>query len=251
MEGLIKEKLPQHIAVIMDGNGRWAQRRNLSRIEGHRKGAEVVRRIVRACRDIGISILTLYVFSEENWKRPRTEIWALMELLKHYLRSELKEMLENGIRLRASGNLQHLPQDVYDLLVETMNATAHNGDMILNLALSYGSRAEIIDAIRRIMLDFKKDLIRPENITAETFSNYLYTAGLPDPDLLIRTSGESRLSNFLLWQVAYTEIYITDTLWPDFTKEDLIMALVEYQRRERRFGLTGEQIELLPKAQGK
>lgn len=251
MEGLIKEKLPGHIAIIMDGNGRWAQRRNLSRIEGHRKGAEAVRRIVRACREIGIPILTLYAFSEENWKRPQAEVWALMELLKHYLRSELKEMLENGIRLKASGNLQHLPQDVYDLLAETMNATVHNSDMILNLALSYGSRTEIIDAIRRIMLDFKKGLIKPENITAESFSNYLYTADLPDPDLLIRTSGESRLSNFLLWQVAYTEIYITDTLWPDFTKKNLVAALMEYQRRERRFGLTGEQIELLPSAQGK
>ncbi|HIC91770.1 MAG TPA: isoprenyl transferase [Syntrophaceae bacterium] len=251
MERLIPEKLPRHIAIILDGNGRWAKKRNLSRIEGHRKGADSVRKIVRACREIGIPVLTLYVFSEENWKRPQEEVWALMELLKDYLRSELKEMLENDIKLMASGNLHHLPQDVYHLLMETMEATRHNSRMILNLALSYGGRTEILDAIRKIMWDYKEGLIRPEDITAERFSSYLYTADLPDPDLLIRTSGEFRISNFLLWQIAYTELYITDTLWPDFAKEDLIMALVEYQNRERRFGLTGEQIEASPCVQEK
>lgn len=251
MERLIPGRLPRHIAIIMDGNGRWAKKNRLSRMEGHRKGADSVRKIVRACRKIGISVLTLYVFSEENWRRPQEEVWALMELLKHYLRSELKEMLENGIKLMASGNLHHLPEDVYNLLMETMEATSHNSHMILNLALSYGGRTEILDAIRKMMLDYKEGLIRPEDVTTERFSSYLYTANLPDPDLLIRTSGEFRISNFLLWQIAYTELYITDTLWPDFAKKDLIMALIEYQKRERRFGLTGEQIEALPRVQGK
>lgn len=248
---LVKEKLPHHVAIIMDGNGRWAKRNRLSRIEGHRTGAESVRKIVRASRRIGIPVLTLYAFSEENWKRPREEVWALMELLKHYLRSQLEEMLENGIRLMASGNLHRLPDDVYSLLMETMGATGHNSNMILNLALSYGGRTEIIHAVRSILEDCQKGLLRLEDVNEKTFSRYLYTADLPDPDLLIRTSGEFRVSNFLLWQIAYTEIYITRTLWPDFTEKHLVRALIGYQNRQRRFGLTGEQIEALPKVHGK
>jgi undecaprenyl diphosphate synthase len=193
---LVKEKLPYHVAIIMDGNGRWAERNRLSRIEGHRMGVESVRKIVRACRKLGIPILTLYAFSEENWERPQEEVWALMELLKHYLRSELEEMLENGIRLMASGNLHRLPDDVYGLLMETMEPTNHNSDMILNLALSYGGRTEIVHAVRSIVEDCQRGLLRLEDINEGTFPRYLYTADLPDPDLLIRTSGEFRVSNF-------------------------------------------------------
>jgi undecaprenyl diphosphate synthase len=246
IEGLIKGKLPRHIAIIMDGNGRWARQKSLSRIEGHIKGIDAVRAVVTACREVGIGFLTLYAFSMENWKRPGIEVSALMNLLQEYLRGELEEMLENNIRLRAIGDLNSLPQHAHDTLIETMEKTAHCDAMVLALALSYSGRDEIVRAVRRLMADRKKGKIRPDQISEETLSNYLSTKDFPDPDLLIRTSGEYRISNFLLWQIAYTEIYVTETLWPDFGKEDLIKALLNYQSRQRRFGLTGEQLAMEP-----
>lgn len=247
MEDLPFQKLPRHVAIIMDGNGRWARRRGLPRIEGHRKGADTVRAVVRSCRRWGISVLTLYAFSLENWHRPPDEVQALMELLKDYLRSEREEMIRNGIRLRVIGRMEDLDSEVQRVLQETMEATATGKDMILNLALSYSGRSEILGASKRLAADLLKGRLRPESLDEEIFERYLDTAGLPDPDLLIRTSGEQRISNFLLWQMAYTEIYFTETLWPDFSEEDLREALRDYQRRERRFGRTSEQLrEFLP-----
>ena len=246
IEGLIRERLPRHIAIIMDGNGRWARQKSLSRIEGHIRGIDAVRAVVTTCRDLGIEFLTLYAFSMENWKRPGREVSALMGLLKKFLRKELDEMLENNIRLRAIGDLDSLPRDAHDTLIETMEKTAHCDAMVLTLALSYSGRNEIIRAVRRLMTDGESKGIHPEQISEETLSNYLSTKGIPDPDLLIRTSGEYRISNFLLWQIAYTEIYVTEKLWPDFGKEDLIKALLNYQSRQRRFGLTGEQLAMEP-----
>lgn len=243
MHRLKKEKLPRHVAIIMDGNGRWAERRSLDRIAGHRQGAESVRTVVRTCREIGIPYLTLFAFSSENWSRPRAEVEALMALLRDYLISELPEMVENNIRLLAIGDLARLPKEVLTTLQETVKQTAGGSGMTLSLALSYGGRDDILQAIRRIMANCRDGNLTPEDINEHLFSKYLWTAPLPDPDLLIRTSGEQRLSNFFLWQLAYTEIYITPTLWPDFTKEDLIQALLDYQERERRFGLTSEQIK--------
>jgi len=246
MERLVKEKLPRHVAIIMDGNGRWARQKSLNRIEGHIRGIEAVRAVVTTCRELGIKCLTLYSFSIENWRRPESEISALMGLLQTYLRKELREMLENNIRLKAIGDLDSLPPDALRTLVETMEKTAHSDGMVLTLALSYSGRNEIIRVFRRLMADVQKGEIRPEQISEETFSRYLSPDGIPDPDLLIRTSGEYRISNFLLWQIAYTEIYVTDTLWPDFGREDLIKALLNYQARERRFGLTSEQMAMEP-----
>lgn len=242
MERLIKEKLPQHIAIIMDGNGRWAKKRNLERITGHQQGIESAREIVRFCREVGIKVLTLFAFSSENWKRPEKEIQALMDLLKKYLRSESEELLKNDIRLVVIGNINDLPSSVAKVLKEVMDKTKLCEGMILNLALSYGGRDEIIQAIRAIAKEVKHGRLKEEKITEASFSSYLFTRGLPDPDLLIRTSGEKRLSNFLLWQMAYTEIYVTEILWPDFKREDMIRALVDYQNRERRFGRTSEQL---------
>jgi undecaprenyl diphosphate synthase len=222
----------------MDGNGRWAKKRSLNRIRGHREGAESVRDIVRACREMGIEVLTLYAFSTENWQRPRQEIWALMSLLKDFLRSELGEMMENGIRLNAIGQIERFPDDVLTVLREVMDETRKNPGMILNLALSYGGRDEIVTAARRIVAEVQAGRLQAEEISEGVFSKYLYTEGMPEPDLLIRTGGEMRISNFLLWQIAYTEIYVTDTLWPDFRREELIRILHDYQKRERRFGVT-------------
>jgi len=243
MDRLIKEKLPQHIAIIMDGNGRWAKKRNLERIVGHHKAIESVREIVRFCREVGIKVLTLYAFSVENWKRPRTEIRALMNLLKKYLRIESDELRKNNIRLTTIGNSRDLPAAVSGVLQEVMEETKDCNGMILNLALSYGGRDEILQAIRGIVQDVKREALQESGITESVFSQYLFTHGLPDPDLLIRTSGEMRLSNFLLWQMAYTEIYVSEILWPDFKREDMLRALIDYQNRERRFGLTSEQLE--------
>jgi undecaprenyl diphosphate synthase len=236
------DSLPRHIAIIMDGNGRWAKKRSLNRIRGHREGAESVRDIVRACREIGIEVLTLYAFSTENWQRPRQEISALMTLLKKFLRAELAEMMKNGIRLNAIGQTERFPADVVKVLQEVMDKTRENQGMILNLALSYGGRDEIVAAARNIAAEVRAGRLQPEEITEAVFSNYLYTRGMPEPDLLIRTSGEMRISNFLLWQIAYTELYITPTLWPDFRRGELIHILRDYQNRERRFGTTGDQI---------
>lgn len=244
MHRLVKEKLPRHLAIIMDGNGRWAEQRLLDRVAGHRQGAESVRTVVRACREIGIAYLTLFAFSAENWSRPQPEVEALMTLLKDYLVTELREMLDNSIRLLAIGDLSRLPKEVVSALNETMKLTAAATGMTLTLALSYGGRDDIIQAIRRITANSRDGNLTPEDIDEGLFSKYLWTASLPDPDLLIRTSGEVRISNFFLWQLAYTEIYVTPNLWPDFKKEDLIQALLSYQDRERRFGLTSEQIKI-------
>jgi undecaprenyl diphosphate synthase len=242
MHRLLKEKLPHHLAIIMDGNGRWAEKRSLDRVEGHRQGAESVRMIVRASREIGVPYLTLFAFSSENWSRPRAEVDALMILLKSYLSSELQEMLDRQIRLLAVGELSRLPKEVQTTLFDTMKKTSRATGMTLTLALSYGGRDDILQAIRRLMFHCQDRSLTPQEITEEVFSKFLWTANLPDPDLLIRTSGEMRISNFFLWQLAYAEIYFTPTLWPDFSKEEFIQALLSYQNRERRFGLTSEQI---------
>jgi undecaprenyl diphosphate synthase len=232
-------KLPSHVAIIMDGNGRWAKKRLLNRIQGHEKGSETVRTIVRACRKIGIPYLTLYAFSTENWQRPKSEVVALMTLLKKFLDSEQKEMLDNNIRLYAIGQIERLPENVRQALHKVMELTKKNDGMILNLALSYGGRAEIVKMVKEIAIKAKDGGMDPDSITPEIISEHLYTSQLPDPDLLIRTSGEMRISNFLLWQIAYSEIYITDTLWPDFGKDEFVQILKDYQQRERRFGKVG------------
>jgi undecaprenyl diphosphate synthase len=242
MDKIDKNNLPRHIAIIMDGNGRWAKKNALNRVVGHQKGAEAVRDVVKYCRKLGIRYLTLYAFSVENWLRPKDEVGALTLLLKNYLKEELREMMENDIRLTAIGNLEALSKDVRKTLYETMKKTSKNKGMCLNLALSYGGRDEIIDTVKKIVSDCREGKIKEANITKEMFSNYLYSPNMPDPDLLIRTSGEYRLSNFLLWQLAYTELYFTDVLWPDFTREHLMEAIDDYQKRERRFGLTSEQL---------
>jgi len=236
MSNIDPEKLPKHVAIIMDGNGRWAKKRALNRIRGHENGINSVMDIVKTSREIGISYLTLYAFSEENWKRPKHEVDALMGLLKRFLKKELDEMLENGIRFQTIGRTGKLPEGVQRLLSETSDKTSQNKDMVLTLALSYGGRQEILDAVQKISQRIESKDLRPEGITQQTISDSLYTAKIPDPDLLIRTSGEYRISNFLLWQIAYAEIYITPTLWPDFRKEEYISAIEAFQKRERRFG---------------
>jgi undecaprenyl diphosphate synthase len=242
MKEIDPANLPKHIAIIMDGNGRWAEKHTMGRIFGHRKGAEAVRLITQTCRRIGIRCLTLYAFSVENWIRPKEEVSALMNLLLQYLEDETREMSDHDIRLRAIGDLDSLEAHVLRKLFESINNTAGNKGMILNLALSYGGRDEITSAAKRLAIDALAGKIALTDVTKERFSEYLYTAGIPDPDLLIRTGGEYRVSNFLLYQMAYTEFYFTDTLWPDFCEADLMTAIAEYQRRERRFGMTSEQI---------
>lgn len=242
MKEIDPDKLPQHIAIIMDGNGRWAGRHAMGRVLGHRKGAESVRVVVRTCRRIGISCLTLYAFSMENWLRPKAEVRALLQLLKEYLVNEAQEMMDQGIRLTAIGNLDSLGAPVLMKLQETIERTAGNQGMVLNLALSYGGRDEIATAAGRMVSDSLAGKIKPADVTKELLQRYLYTSALPDPDLLIRTGGEYRISNFLLWQMAYTEFYFTDILWPDFREPDLMEAIAEYQQRERRFGRTSEQL---------
>lgn len=240
MNRLDPEKIPKHVAVIMDGNGRWAKKRLMNRVRGHEEGTESVRVIVRSSRKIGIKWLTLYAFSEENWKRPKHEVMALMGILKRFLKSELPEMLDNGIRLRAIGNIDRLPNDARKVLDNIIEKTSANNDMTLSLALSYGSRQEISQAVKQIALKVKSGELDASDINDDTVSDYLYTSGMPDPDLLIRTSGEYRISNFMLWQIAYTEIYITPTLWPDFREDEYLLALENFQKRERRFGAIGK-----------
>jgi undecaprenyl diphosphate synthase len=237
MISLDLEKLPRHVAIIMDGNGRWAKKRGLNRVKGHRKGAEAVREVVRTSREIGIRWLTLYAFSEENWGRSRAEIAALMNLLKRFLEGELGELIENGIRLTAIGRIDKLPDGTRRTLLDTMSKTAGNKDMVLALALSYGGRQEITDAVRRIAREVQSGELIPEDVDEELLGRHLYLPDMPDPDLLIRTSGENRISNFLLWQLAYAELYMTPTLWPDFGKEEYLTALKDFQGRERRFGV--------------
>lgn len=234
--------LPRHIAIIMDGNGRWAESRHLPRILGHRRGVETVRKIVTAVREKQIPYLTLYAFSSENWRRPEDEVGALMGLLGHYLSSELKTMLQQDIRLQVIGDISRLPKNIRNILFETMQRTAANRAMTLVLALSYGGRDELVNAARKLVEKTLAGKISLDEINDEQFAACLETNGIPDPDLLIRTSGEMRISNFLLWQIAYAELYFSDTFWPDFTEEQLNLALEEYTRRQRRFGLTGEQL---------
>ena len=226
------ERLPVHVAVIMDGNGRWAAQRHLPRVEGHRAGIDAVRDTVETAARLGIQVLTLYAFSVENWKRPADEVGTLMLLLKRYLRSELNTLLKNDIRFRVIGRMEELAADIQDELRLAIDRTSNNAGMLFNIALNYGGRAEIVDAARRAI----EAGVRPEDLDEERFAGFLYTAGQPDPDLLIRTSGEMRVSNYLLWQIAYAEIYVTETLWPDFRRRHLLDAVLAYQKRERRYG---------------
>jgi len=228
--------MPRHVAIIMDGNGRWAQERGLPRIEGHRGGIDAVRSVARACRKLDIPYLTLYAFSTENWRRPRTEVAALMKLLRDFLRKEIPEMVENEIRLAAIGDLKRLPVYVQHQMEKTRKATAEGKKMQLGLALSYGSRDEITNAVKRISQKVKQGTLKISDIDCQVVSDHLYTAAMPDPDLLIRTSGEFRVSNYLLWQIAYAEIHITKVLWPDFRDVDFYQAVLDYLDRDRRFG---------------
>ena len=227
---------PRHVAIIMDGNGRWARARGLPRIAGHRKGMEAVRRTVEGCLEIGIEYLTLFAFSSENWKRPEREVDDLMGLLRLYLRSEIGELARQGVRLRCIGDVERLSGDIRDLIGEAETATASNSTLVLTVALNYGSRQEIVRAVRRMARDIAAGRLTADDVTEDAIGRYLDTRDLPDPDLLIRTSGEQRLSNFLLWQAAYTELVYLPTLWPDFDKRDLETAVAEYHRRERRYG---------------
>ncbi len=234
--------MPRHVAIIMDGNGRWAERRGLSRIEGHREGLEAVREVVRAAGDLGVEVLTLYAFSLENWNRPQSEVAELMRLLEHYLAIELPEVIQNDIEVRAIGRLERLPPAVRRRVDEAIASSRGGRAMKLVFALSYGGRAEIVDAARKLVRDAELGKVDPETIDEKTFAAYLYDPELPDPDLLIRTGAESRVSNFLLWQIAYAELFTTDVMWPDFRAEHLRAALRDYQARERRFGLTSAQV---------
>ena len=235
-------KLPQHLAIIMDGNGRWAMEKGMFRYKGHEIGAKAVKEIVEGSAEIGIKYLTLYAFSTENWNRPKIEVELLMKLLVSSLKKELKTLEKNDIKLNAIGNLDALPKGAHKQLLGVMEKTKDNKRMTLTLALSYGSREEIIKTIKEISLKVKNNLISPHDIDETVINNHLYTQNLPDVDLLIRTSGEQRISNFLLWQIAYAELYFTQTLWPDYTKNHLFEAILNYQNRERRFGKTSEQL---------
>lgn len=231
--------IPRHIAIIMDGNGRWAAERGLPRIAGHRRGAEAVRKTVTACRELGVDCLTLYAFSSENWKRPQLEVEDLMGLLRLYLKREVAELNKNGVRLTVIGDRSGLSTDIRELIENAEQSTANNKDMILALALNYGAQAEIIAATSAIARDYEEGKLKLDELTEDLFSRYLYTSELPEPDLLIRTSGEKRLSNFLLWQAAYTELLFTEVYWPDFDKVALLSAIEEYGARERRYGGAG------------
>ena len=236
------EDIPRHVAIIMDGSGRWAERRGISRIQGHREGLEALRAVVRAAHELGIGFLTLYAFSLENWNRPKAEVNELMRLLDHYLEVEIDEVMRNGIQLRAIGRLERLPSAVAESVRASVERTRGNREMVLAFALSYGGRAEIVDAARRLCREVELGKIDPESVDEKVFAAHLYDPDLPDPDLLIRTGAESRVSNFLLWQIAYTEIHTTDVMWPDFRKANLVNALLDYQGRERRFGRTSAQV---------
>ncbi len=242
IKNIPKERLPRHIAIIMDGNGRWAKRRGLPRIMGHRQGVKAVKEIVTAARQIGIAQLTLYAFSKENWNRPKDEVSTLMDILYNYLDRELATMLQNDIRLVTIGEIELIPEKARQKLLESIERTRNNRSMTLCLALSYGGRAEIVRAAQKIAQDILNKGLDSASIDETLFKQYLFTASMPDPDLIIRTSGEMRISNFLLYQGAYSELYFTGTLWPDFDKEEFIAAIKDYCGRQRRFGLTGEQI---------
>ncbi len=234
--------LPQHLAIIMDGNGRWAKQKGRLRIFGHEKGSEAVKRVVEGCAELGVKNLTLYAFSTENWNRPKLEVQMLMKLLISSLKKEIKTLQDNNIKLNAIGNLNALPSKVYKELMDVIEITKSNTNLTLTLALSYGARDELVNAIKQISIKVKNNIISPEKIDESVINEHLYTQNLPDVDLLIRTSGEQRISNFLLWQIAYAELYFTNVFWPDFTKQHLYEAIVNYQKRERRFGKTSEQL---------
>jgi undecaprenyl diphosphate synthase len=234
--------LPRHVAIVMDGNGRWAKKRNKPRLFGHKIGADSVRDIVEISREIGIEILTLYAFSSENWNRPASEVSGLMSILSSYLTSELSRMLKNDIRLTCIGDMSKLPDSVRVVLQDSIQKTSGNKSLVLNLALSYGSRNELVRAVQIVAEKCVRREISPQDIDIQTISNHLYTAGMADPDLLIRTGGEARLSNFLLWQASYAEIYFTDVMWPDFRRKAFLEAIADFQSRERRYGKTGEQL---------
>ena len=235
-------RLPEHIAIIMDGNGRWAKAQGKHRIFGHKNGVKAVREVTEGCAEIGVKHLTLYAFSTENWNRPKMEVSALMELLFLTIGKEIKTLQKNNIRLNAIGHLHNLPESNRKALTEVMEATKNNTRMTLTLALSYGSREELTEAAKKIAIDFKAGRITLDEISQQIMGDHLYTKGMPDPELMIRTSGEHRISNFLLWQLAYTELYFTEKFWPEFTKNDLYQAIYDVQNRERRFGMTSEQI---------
>jgi undecaprenyl diphosphate synthase len=234
--------IPRHVAVIMDGNGRWAERRGLSRIEGHRAGLESVRAVVRGAHEVGVRWLTLYAFSLENWNRPKPEVDELMRLLERYIDLEIEEVHRNGIQVRSIGRSDRLPASIRTKIEDAVARTRDNREMTLVFALSYGGRAEIVDAARRLLRDAESGKVDPERLDEKTFAAYLYDPEMPDPDLLIRTGAESRVSNFLLWQIAYAEIYTTAAMWPEFRKEHLVAAIEDYEKRERRFGLTSAQV---------
>jgi len=237
------DNLPNHIAIIMDGNGRWAEMKGKPRVYGHKNGVTSVKEVIEGCREIGVNYLTLYAFSTENWNRPKMEVRTLMALLVSSLRKELNTLVKNNIKLNTIGNIENLPEKAQVELAEVVEKTKNNASLTLTLALSYGSREEIVNVIRNISKKVVNNQIAVEEINENIINNHLYTFSLPDVDLLIRTSGEKRISNFLLWQIAYAELYFTDTLWPDFRKENLFNAIVNYQQRERRFGKTSQQIE--------
>ncbi len=239
----LQGEVPKHIAIIMDGNGRWAKKRKLPRVAGHHEGVNTVRDIVEACGQLGVKYLTLYTFSTENWKRPKEEISTLMRLILKALRDERDRLHSNNVRLKCIGDIASLPQDVQDELIDAMEMLRHNTGLTLVLALSYSGRWDITSAVKNIVHDVHSGKIHPEEISDELISQYLSTKDIPDPDLLIRTSGELRLSNFLLWQIAYTELYITDLFWPEFRRRFLYEAIAEFQRRERRFGMVSEQVK--------
>ena len=241
MQGILAAPFsaPRHVAIIMDGNGRWAKSRGLPRTAGHRKGVEAVRRTVEAARELGISYLTMFGFSSENWRRPEGEVFDLMQLLRLYLRSEIAELHRNGIRLRVIGDRSRLSADIVTMIEKAEELTRGNTELNLTIALSYGGRQEIVSAARRMVEDALAGRLSPEEVTEESFTARLLTRDIPDPDLLVRTSGEQRISNFLLWQSAYTELVFVDTLWPDFTKRDLEDAIREFNQRDRRFGAVG------------
>jgi len=243
MHILNPDRLPHHLAIIMDGNGRWAKQRMLRRIVGHQRGVETARLMVEECSSLGIRYLTLYAFSAENWLRPKTEVKALMTLLKKYIRSETPRMMKNNIRFNVIGDRSELPPDVEQEVTDALTQTAANSGMVLTLALSYGSRQEIVRAAKQMAGDLTAGRIAADRVDERLFNSYLYTSDIPDPDLLIRTSGEMRISNFLLWQLAYAELYFCDVNWPDFGKKDLYRALHDYQSRERRFGQTSDQLQ--------
>ena len=239
---ILVNRLPNHIAIIMDGNGRWAKERGKLRVFGHEKGAKAVKQVVEGCAELGVKNLTLYAFSTENWKRPKLEVQTLMKLLISSLKKEIKTLQDNNIKLNAIGDLESLPGKVFKELNDVIERTKSNQRLTLTLALSYGSRNELINTIKQISVKVKNNIISPDKIDESIINEHLYTQNLPDVDLLIRTSGEQRISNFLLWQIAYAELYFTDVFWPDFAKEHLYKAIVNYQKRERRFGKTSEQL---------